>query len=132
VEAVAAAIEGHATVTLDPTERHGFEYQKWIGFSLFGEGVRGEIGRGGSYIIVHPDGREEAAVGFSLYLDPLVDAGLGHVERRRLFLPLGHDINAARALREEGWTTVAALSPADDAATLGCTHRLEGSELRTL
>jgi hypothetical protein len=23
------------TVTLDPTERHGFEYQTWLGFSLF-------------------------------------------------------------------------------------------------
>jgi len=132
VEKVAAAVASRATVTLDPTERHGFEYQSWIGFSLFGEGVRGEIGRGGSYTILHPDGREEAAVGFSLYLDPLVDAGLGQVKRRRLFLPLGHDAVAARALRHEGWTTVAALSDREDADTLGCTHELVGAEPQPL
>ena len=26
-------------MTLDPTERHGFEYQTWLGFSLFGAGL---------------------------------------------------------------------------------------------
>ena len=38
-------------VTLDPTERHGFEYQSWFGFSLFSGQASGEIGRGGSYRI---------------------------------------------------------------------------------
>jgi len=126
VERIAAAIGGRAALTLDPTERHGFEYQSWIGFSLFGSGLSGEIGRGGSYSIVHPDGREEAAVGFSLYLDPLVDIGLGVEPARRVFLPLGHDPEAAAALRRDGWTTVAALSEAD--APHGCTHRLEGRQ----
>jgi ATP phosphoribosyltransferase regulatory subunit len=113
-----------ATLTLDPTERHGFEYQSWIGFSLFGRGLSGEVGRGGSYAVLHPGGREEAAVGFSLYIDPLVDAGLGVVERRHVFLPVGTEPAAGAALRAEGWTTIAALSEADDPAALGCTHRL--------
>ena len=56
------------SVTLDPTERHGFEYQSWIGFSLFARGVRGEIGRGGSYSVLGAHG-EEPAVGFSLYAE---------------------------------------------------------------
>lgn len=124
IEGIAAAIGHRATLTLDPTERHGFEYQTWIGFSLFGEGLSGEIGRGGSYTIVHPDGREEVAIGFSLYVDPLVDSGLGQEVARRVFLPLGHDASIARALRNEGWTTIAALDASDRAATLGCTHRL--------
>jgi ATP phosphoribosyltransferase regulatory subunit len=131
IEAIAAAVGDRATLTLDPTERHGFEYQSWIGFSLFGHGpngetLSGEIGRGGSYTILHADGREEPAVGFSLYLDPLVDVGLGFEPSRRVFLPLGHDPAAAARLRGEGWTTVAALSDADTPDT--CTHRLEGSE----
>jgi ATP phosphoribosyltransferase regulatory subunit len=70
-------------------------------------------------------GREEPAVGFSLYIDPLVDAGLGQEPSRRLFVPLGADPEAARALRREGWTTIAALTDAD--APIGCTHRLDGS-----
>ncbi|HET8611246.1 MAG TPA: ATP phosphoribosyltransferase regulatory subunit [Sphingomonas sp.] len=122
VRAIAAAIDGRATVTLDPTERHGFEYQSWIGFSIFAEGVRGEVGRGGSYSILHPDGREEAAVGFSLYLDPLVGAGLATERRDRVFLPLGAPPEIAGKLHAEGRATLAALGADDDPRALGCTH----------
>ena len=122
IEAIMAAIGHKVTLTLDPTERHGFEYQTWIGFSLFGHGLTGEIGRGGCYTIVHPDGREEKAIGFSLYIDPLVDIGLGIVEHRRIFLPLGTDPALAAKLRADDWITVAALAEQDDAAALDCTH----------
>lgn len=126
IEQIADAIGNDIALTLDPTERHGFEYQTWIGFSLFGGGLTGEIGRGGSYTIVHPDGREEPAVGFSLYIDPLVDIGLGAEPAKRVFLPLGHDTHVAAKLRADGWTTVAALSDSD--LPHGCTHRLEADK----
>lgn len=129
IDAIAAAIGDRAVVTLDPTERHGFEYQSWIGFSLFGHGLTGEIGRGGSYSIVRPDGGEEDAVGFSLYLDPLIDAGLGQEPRRRIFLPAGSDASHAARLRSEGWTTIAGLSPSDDGRALGCSHHLAGGQV---
>jgi ATP phosphoribosyltransferase regulatory subunit len=129
LETIAAPLAGRATCTLDPTERHGFEYQSWFGFSLFAAGHRVTIGRGGSYDVVHPDGRREPAIGFSLYPDPLIEAGLDRDAgaERRLFLPLGHDGSMAANLRTEGWTTVAALSDADDGAALGCTHHLSGN-----
>jgi ATP phosphoribosyltransferase regulatory subunit len=131
IEAIAAALGDDIALTLDPTERHGFEYQTWIGFSLFGHGpngeiLTGEIGRGGSYTILHADGREEPAVGFSLYLDPLVDIGLGVEPARRVFLPWGHDPAVGAQLRGEGWTTIAALSETD--THHNCTHRLEGTQ----
>jgi ATP phosphoribosyltransferase regulatory subunit len=70
IEAIASALAGSgARVTLDPTERHGFEYQSWFGFSLFVAGGANAVGRGGSYAIDHPDGRAEAATGFSVYPD---------------------------------------------------------------
>jgi ATP phosphoribosyltransferase regulatory subunit len=70
IEAVAAALTAKGVrVTLDPTERHGFEYQTWFGFSLFVSGVSNAVGRGGSYLITHPDDRDEAATGFSVYPD---------------------------------------------------------------
>lgn len=128
IEAIIAAIGDRVTLTLDPTERHGFEYQHWIGFSLFGQGLSGEIGRGGTYTIVHPDGREEKAIGFSLFIDPLVDAGLGVVEHKRVFLPLGTDPALGEALRAAGWITFAALSAEDDAAALGCTYILRDGQ----
>ena len=128
---IAATIGERARVTLDPTERHGFEYQSWFGFTLYGEGARGALGRGGTYTI---KGSNESATGFSLYMDPLLDA-LGGPEadtRDRVFLPLGHDRDVAARLRAVGWRTVAAVSDGDDAAALGCSHRLDGAEPRPL
>ncbi len=70
IEAVAASLTNKGVrVTLDPTERHGFEYQSWFGFSLFVASAPGAVGRGGSYAIMHPDGRDEPATGFSVYPD---------------------------------------------------------------
>lgn len=125
-------LKGRVGLTLDPTERHGFEYQSWIGFSLFGGGIPGEIGRGGSYTVVHADGREEASVGFSLYLDPLVSAGLGQTTRRNVFLPLGTDNAVGAKLRADGWTTIAAISQTCDATKLACTHIWNGLEAAPL
>ena len=123
LEIVAARLAGLATVTLDPTERHGFEYQSWLGFSLFAEGLTGEVGRGGAYTILHGDGREEPAIGFSIYPDPLLDIVAPEENaRRRIFLPLDHDRETAAALRARGWITVAAVS--DGCSGAGCTHRL--------
>jgi ATP phosphoribosyltransferase regulatory subunit len=129
LEAVAARLGKRARITLDPTERHGFEYQSWFGFTLYAEGVRGALGRGGTYWI---RGSEEAATGFSLYLDALLPALAEPAAQDTLFLPLGHDENAADRLRAIGWRTVAALSETDEAKALGCTHRLDGSEPQPL
>ena len=115
-------------ITLDPTERHGFEYQTWIGFSLFGAGVQGEIGRGGAYRVMTPDGGSEAAIGFSLFVDGLVDLGLGQVSPRRVLVPVGTDPAIAAELRAAGWATVAALTTDADPADFRCTHVLDGIE----
>ncbi|MDE2403877.1 MAG: ATP phosphoribosyltransferase regulatory subunit [Sphingomonadales bacterium] len=127
---IAARLEGQARLTLDPTERHGFEYQSWFGFTIYAEGARGALGRGGTYTIVGREpGEAEAATGFSLYPDPLIDAlAAREPARDTLFLPPGHDPAVAARLRAIGWRTVAALSDADDGKALGCTHRLAGSE----
>ena len=70
IEAIAAALaDTGVRVTLDPTERHGFEYQSWFGFSLFLAGGTNAVGRGGSYTIAHGKGRQEPATGFSVYPD---------------------------------------------------------------
>ena len=51
LHAIAARVAGRARLTLDPSERHGFEYQSWFGFTLYADGVRGALGRGGTYRI---------------------------------------------------------------------------------
>ncbi len=124
LEAIARGMPGDVALTLDPTERHGFEYQSWVGFSLFASGARGEIGRGGSYTVLHEAGVEETAVGVSLFADPILDAIGGDMERRRLYVPLGTNPVRAGALRAEGWVTVAALTPDDTPGAQLCTHML--------
>ncbi|MCW1987688.1 UNVERIFIED_ORG: ATP phosphoribosyltransferase regulatory subunit [Sphingomonas sp. R1F5B] len=123
---IAARLDGRARLTLDPSERHGFEYQSWFGFVLYADGVRGALGRGGTYRIAAPDGGAgEVATGFSLYPDALIDLiASAEAPAEKLFLPLGHDRAAAARLRAIGWRTVAALDAGDAAEALGCTHVL--------
>lgn len=129
--AIAATLDGRVAMTLDPTERHGFEYQTWLGFSLFGGASAAELGRGGTYTVVHEGGAEEAATGFTLYADRLVgDAPAG--ERRRLFVPLNTPAEEGARWRGEGWVTVAALDAGDTPEAQLCTHVLAGGEARAL
>lgn len=123
---IAGGLGDRARVTLDPTERHGFEYQSWLGFTFYAAGARDALGRGGTYVIL---GTEEPAVGFSLYMEPMLEAlGTAVEPRDTLFLPLGHDRETARRLRAVGWRTVAAVTGEEVAGDLGCTHRLAAGE----
>ena len=132
LDAIAALADGlnGVSVTLDPTERHGFEYQTWLGFSLFGAGLMAEVGRGGAYTVAHGDGRQEAAIGFSLYVDGLVDLGLGQESRTRVLLPVGTPADIGAELRQQGWITVAALEAGAEAKTLNCSHILADGAVR--
>jgi ATP phosphoribosyltransferase regulatory subunit len=123
--AIAAAVGDAATITLDPTERHGFEYQSWFGFTLYAEGLRRAAGRGGTYRIA---GSEEPATGFTLYLDRLADIAPQPEAARMVYLPLGHDPAAAAQLRFEGWRTLAQLAADEDPRALGCGYVLDGIE----
>ncbi len=125
LEAIAARIEGKARITLDPTERHGFEYQSWFGFTIYADGVRGAAGRGGTYRI---GGSDEAATGFTLYVDAVAEAAPEAEAASTLYLPAGHNEDTAARLRAIGWRTIAQLGEGEDAKALGCTHRLDGKE----
>lgn len=124
---IAAALEGRATLTLDPTERHGFEYQSWFGFTLFAKGYSAALGRGGTYAIATSNDGQEVATGVSLYPDPLIEGEVA-AENRRVFLPLGTDQSKAARLRADGWITVAALSVEDSANAQNCSHILSGGQ----
>ena len=128
---LAEALAGRATLTLDPTERHGFEYQSWLGFSLFVAGASAEVGRGGTYTVMHENGAEEAATGFSLFADALA-ANAPALQRRRLFLSLDTPAGEGARLRGEGWVTVAALEPGDTPEGQLCTHVWLDGQARTI
>ncbi|MEH6757335.1 MAG: ATP phosphoribosyltransferase regulatory subunit [Parasphingorhabdus sp.] len=129
---IAESINGQANLTLDPTERHGFEYQSWLGFTLYADGFIGALGRGGSYEIASSHDVPETAVGFSLYPSPLIQAGLGAKPKPTVFLPMDSATEAGEKLRADGWRTVAALSKKDDAKALGCSHIWADGEAKPL
>ena len=114
------------SVTIDPCESHDFEYKSGIGFALFSKGGEGELGRGGRYLVTHPDGHEEEATGFSVYLDSLMKALPAAETVRKVYLPHGVAPQAGVELRAKGWRTVQALAHDADAQAeamrLGCSH----------
>ena len=127
--AIAGRVADTARITLDPTERHGFEYQSWFGFTIYAEGHRAALGRGGTYRI---GGSDEAATGFTLYIDRMAEIAPQPNARPLVYLPTGHDKDAAAALRADGWRSRAQIGEGEDPAALGCTHILEKSGPRAL
>ncbi|MEE8507310.1 MAG: ATP phosphoribosyltransferase regulatory subunit [Kiloniellales bacterium] len=139
IESIRAAAPG-LTLTVDPAEHRGFEYQTGISFILFARGVRGELGRGGRYAtdpsaqlsagpaVPEPD----SATGFTLFMDSVQRALPEPVPPRRLYLPPDCPPARGQDLRAEGWITLAGLDPAGDPAgdpaaearRLGCSHAL--------
>ena len=120
-------------VTVDPVENRGFEYHTGISFTFFAGGVAshgpvGDLGRGGRYDAGDP-AAPEPATGFTLYTDTILQTLPRSAAPRRLLLPFDLDPERGRALREDGWITVAAFEWAADwraeAYRLGCSHFLE-------
>lgn len=113
-------------VTVDPGEYRAHEYHTGFGFTLLAAGVRGELGRGGRYDLVGPDGGTEEAVGFTLYVDSLLRSLPKPGPGTFVYLPFGTTADAAKVLRAAGHRTVAALAPETDsraeARRLGCSH----------
>jgi ATP phosphoribosyltransferase regulatory subunit len=108
-------------LTVDPVENRGFEYHTGIAFTIFARHPSGELGRGGRYVA-----QGEPATGASLFMDTVIDALPGPMPSKRVFLPLGTPAATARALRNDGWVTVAGLEEVADwaaeARRLECGH----------
>ena len=119
----------------DPLENRGFEYHTGICFTIFPSAVRGELASGGRYV-AGANGRGEGGevgTGITLYVDTILRSLPAPAHLRRVFLPVGTAPETGRALRAEGWITVAGLRPADspeeEAVRLGCTHLCRAGRL---
>ena len=127
LEAVAAFIaeeDDNLQVTIDPVESRGFEYYSGLGFSFFSQGVRGELGRGGRYIL--NDGKSTGSCGFTLYMETVLRALPEPISRNRLLVPHSINRDVLRSLRKDGWITVSLLEQVDslekEAKRLNCSH----------
>ncbi len=131
LDSVIAAVRGDSPnlkLTVDPVEFRGFEYHVGVTFTLFAEGVRGELGCGGRYRVGGPDRIDagEPATGFTLYVDALLRALPRPQRPSRVYLPLGTAGGMADELRAKGWIVIEALDDSvtgqDEAHRLGCSH----------
>lgn len=124
------------SLTLDPVEHRGFEYQTGISFVVFARNVRGELGRGGRYNAEIAGGVQESCTGFTLYMDTVLRSLPKPKLARRLFTPLGTPGPRVAALQAEGWRIVAALEetaePRAEAERLHCSHVLIGESVETV
>ncbi|MEE8535623.1 MAG: ATP phosphoribosyltransferase regulatory subunit, partial [Kiloniellales bacterium] len=118
VVALIGAAAADLTLTVDPVEHRGFEYQTGISFILFARGVRGELGRGGRYVTdfgaeaaAAPESLPESSTGFTLFMDTVERALPSPEPPRRLFLPADCDDEPGQSLRAQGWVTLAGLDP---------------------
>ncbi len=108
-------------VTIDPLEFRGLRYHTGIAFTVFAPGRQEELGRGGRYL----SGEGEPATGVTLFPAAILRAAPAPDARPSILVPLDIDQAAGRALRAQGFATVAALDLACDAreaSRLGCSH----------
>ena len=123
------------TITIDPVETRGYKYHTGVTFTFFALNVRGELGRGGRYLVddVNKNKMPEPATGASLYLDTILRA-LPTPKKRDRVLVSSSSPEIAKQLREEGWITVEDFDERDlnDQAhhkKSGCTHVWNGNKV---
>lgn len=107
-------------LSIDPVETKGFDYHDGVAFTLYAKGARGEIGRGGRYIIF--DGEQDAgsASGFTLYMDTLRQVVNMGEKPRLLFIPSEESWTLVKNLQNEGWSVLRGFAMTEPPAQ--CTH----------
>ena len=123
------------TITVDPVETRGYEYHTGVTFTFFALNVRGEIGRGGRYLVNDTNGIDssETATGASIYVDTILRA-LPRPKKRDRILVEESSTNAVTKLRKEGWITVEYFEENSSdiieyAKKTGCTHFWDGNKV---
>ncbi len=91
-----------ATVTIDMLDLSGYGYYSGIGYALYWNRANLEVGRGGCY---RTDAGEEA-VGFTLYINDLLDQLPAEDAAPIKPIPYGTAAAEAAKLQAEGFVTV--------------------------
>ena len=126
-------LEKNVTITVDPLETRGFEYQSFPCFALFAKGIRGELGRGGSYTSQFGDYSEKAC-GFTLYMDSVLRALPETGKRRSVLVGEGASWSDIGQLQSKGWNVIRAAGQADKkkAAQMDVTHIYKNGKMEEI
>lgn len=91
-----------ATLTIDLLDLSGYGYYSGIGYALYWNKAGLEVGRGGCY----PTASGEEAVGFTLYINDLLDQLPAEAAAPIKTIPYGTSAKEAAKLQAEGFVTV--------------------------
>ncbi len=134
LQALIAALENVPsinTITVDMTEQRGFLYHSSVCFSLFANGFRGEIGRGGRYVVGEA---REPAVGFSVYIDPLLRSLPALQPVVKILIPQNLPLQKQDELIAQGWRLARHLQEtplsAATAVAQGCAAWYDGNAIQ--
>ena len=123
------------TITIDPVETRGYKYHTGVTFTFFALNVRGEIGRGGRYLVNDASGNKapETATGASIYIDTVLRALPKPMKKKRVLVSSAEPVIASK-LREEGWITIENFEENKligdvQAKEAGCTHFWNGNKV---
>jgi ATP phosphoribosyltransferase regulatory subunit len=124
-------------LTVDVTERGGFDYYTGVSFAFFASLEGKELGRGGRYSIDAGGGKSEAAIGCTFYTDSLRNLLPQPSAREKVYVVGGLASKDLDKLHAEGYVTLLALNDADGEAsarakTLGCTYIYQQEKLTKL
>jgi ATP phosphoribosyltransferase regulatory subunit len=105
LSALVAALQAHklsASLTIDLLDLSGYGYYHGIGYALYWNKPGIEVGRGGCYRTA----TGEEAVGFTLYLNELLDYLPAEQAPNVKKIPYGTPANEAEALQKQGFVTI--------------------------
>lgn len=126
-------LDKNISITVDPLESRGFEYQSFPCFTLFAKNIRGELGRGGAYTSSFGD-QSENACGFTLYMDSLLRAMPKSVSKKAVLAgektPWAEIVN----LQTKGWSVIRCAGAPDikKAKSLDATHIYKNGKVEDL
>ncbi len=130
VEKAMAELEiNDVSLSIDLIEQVGFEYHNTIGFTLFAQGLSGELGRGGRYD-VHFGQNEinEMARGFTIYMDMVARLSTPPLEKDRVFVRSKEPWSLVLDLQDKGWVVVRGVG--DGAQPKNCSHIYEDGKIK--
>lgn len=126
VEGLASALEFYGlknvSITIDPLERRGFEYQTGVSFTFFSRAARGELGRGGLYDVCFDKAHLEPATGFTLYMDTIRTVLAGKPVTKRLAVDRAEPWDVVQRYQKDGWAIVRG-------GDKTCTHTLSNGKI---
>lgn len=137
---VVALLEPHLSesvhLTVDVTERGGFDYYTGISFAFFASDEGKELGRGGRYTI-DQNGRSEPAMGCTFYTDTLRNILPEPATAEKVYIVDALTSQALDKLHDQGYVTLFATDANNEdvrslAKQTGCTYIFQQEKLSKL